>query len=268
MSTGHYLNKETKMRTTLVIALMTVLAAPVFAIDATFEDVPLTAESFYNGSDGSGGFTSGSFRFESIYDALYGSWEGFACSNVTDNTTPGWGNQYSAIPGGGEGGSSNYAVGYRGLGQPRNDFYPTELDGMFVTNTTYAYLSMLNGDAYAKKFGGADGTDEDWFLLTITGKLAGSPVAAVEFYLADFRFADSGDDYIIADWTWVDLASLGVVDALTFELTSTDNDDVWGMNTPAYFAMDNLVPEPGTMSLLALGGMVPILSGRRRKTQQ
>ena len=245
-------NKETIMRTTLVIAIMMIAAAPAMAYDATIEDVPLAPESFYNGSDLAGGFTSGSFRFANTYDTMYYSWEGFAASNVTDNTTPGWGNQYSAIPGSGAGASSNYAVGYKLYEAPRIDFYATDLDGMFVTNTTYAYLSMLNGDAFSKKFGGATGDDEDWFLLTISGELGGAPVGTVEFYLADFRFGDNGLDYIVDDWTWVDLSSLGNVDALTFELASTDN-GAFGMNTPAYFAVDNVTPEPASVALLALG---------------
>ena len=61
------------------------------------------------------------------------------------------------------------------------------IDGMYVTNGTYAYLSMLNGDAYAKKFGGVSGNDPDWFKLTIrkwyNGILAND---SVTFYLADY----------------------------------------------------------------------------------
>jgi len=253
------------MKTTLVIGLIMAMAAPALAIDATFEDVPLAPESFYNGSDLAGGFNSGSFRFKTLFDTMYGSWEGFACSNVTNNTTPGWSNQYSAITGGGAGGSSNYGVGYVGFfGPSKVNFHPTVLDGMFITNTTYAYLSMLNGDAFAKKFGGDDGTDEDWFLLTVTGKLDSATVGTVEFYLADFRFADSADDYIISDWTWVDVSSLGTVDMLTFSLSSTDN-GAFGMNTPSYFAVDNVVPEPAGISFLALGAAAML---RRRRTPQ
>ena len=47
------------------------------------------------------------------------------------------------------------------------------IDGLYVTNNNYAYYSMLNGDAFAKKFGGGSSDDEDWFLLTITGKDVG-----------------------------------------------------------------------------------------------
>ena len=62
---------------------------------------------------------------------------------------------------------------------------------------------------------------------------------SVDFYLADYRFADNSEDYIVKDWTFVSLEALGDVDSLLFSLTSTDNDSMFGMNTPAYFCMDN-----------------------------
>jgi Domain of unknown function (DUF4465) len=41
---------------------------------------------------------------------------------------------------------------------------------------------------------------------------------------------------------------------LSFTLASSDNDPVFGMNTPAYFAIDNVTftPEPGSAGILAL----------------
>jgi hypothetical protein len=42
----------------------------------------------------------------------------------------------------------------------------------------------------------------------------------------------------IDKWTYVDLTEFGKVDAIFFTLTSSDNGD-YGMNTPAYFCMDN-----------------------------
>ena len=254
------------MRYTMIVISMLLLAGSALAEDATFEETVLAPDSFYNGSDLAGGVGSGGFFFNNLYDTTFLSWEGWSVSNVTDNTTPGWGNQYSAIPGSGAGGSSNYGVSWVGwnitpsasLGAPAQ-----VLDGAFFTNSTYTYFSMLNGDAFSKKFGGATGDDEDWFLLTIEGFNGGASTGTVDFYLADFRFADNGLDYIIDDWTWVDLTRLGAVDKLQFGLTSTDN-GVFGMNTPAYFAMDNLVPEPATMSLLALSGLAVLRRRNRR----
>src|SRR5207249_4062813 len=110
-----------------------------------------------------------------------------------------------------------------------------------IANTTYAALSMLNGDSFAKKFGGASGNDPDYFLLTITGLDSQQhSTGSVDFYLADYRFANNAQDYIVSDWTTVDLSSLGLdTQTLSFGLTSSDVGD-YGMNTPAYFALDNL----------------------------
>jgi len=103
---------------------------------------------------------------------------------------------------------------------------------------------MLNGDAYSKKFGGATDGDSDWFMLTITGKdVDGAVTGTVDFYLADYRAADSADDYIVDTWRYVDLTSLGKVKTLEFVLSSSDVGD-WGMNTPASFALDTITAAP------------------------
>ena len=69
---------------------------------------------------------------------------------------------------------------------------------------------MLNGNRFAKKFGGASGTDPDWFMLTITGKNAsGDMTGSFDFYLADFRDADSANHYIVNNWIPVAFTALG-----------------------------------------------------------
>ncbi|HKK78414.1 MAG TPA: DUF4465 domain-containing protein, partial [Phaeodactylibacter sp.] len=44
---------------------------------------------------------------------------------------------------------------------------------------------------------------------------------------------------IVEDWTYLELSSLGNADSLLFTLSSTDNGQ-FGMNTPAYFCIDNI----------------------------
>jgi len=225
-----------------------------------FEDLNLETDSYWNGSDLSGGFESSDMWFNNNYDSLYWSWDGFAYSNIADTTSTGWDAQYNAITGNGYDGSANYGVGFVGFGfndPPAMTLdVPGRIDGFYVTNNNYAYYSMMTGDAFAKKFGGATGEDEDWFMLTVTGKdVTGAVTGTVDFYLADFRFEDNGMDYILDDWAYVDLTELGAVKNLEFGLTSSDTGSM-GMNTPGYFVIDNIiVPEPITAALLALGAM-------------
>lgn len=242
--------KVTKRSFTKIInfkAILTVtlaLACAANANIATFDDMNLPDQSYWNGSDESGAFSSGGILFSNnfaYYDS-YESWDGFAYSNINDKLTEG---QYNAIAGTGQGGTSNYAICYIGFTELPFITLKNEgvVYGLYVTNNNNAYYSLLNGSMFSKKFGGNSGNDKDWFKLTITGKDAeGTPTGTVEFYLADFRFDDNNLDYIVDTWEFIDLTSLGEVKILEFSLDSSDT-GMFGMNTPAYFAMDTVISE-------------------------
>ncbi|MFT4969147.1 MAG: hypothetical protein ACI9O4_000892 [Chitinophagales bacterium] len=213
---------------------------------STFEDFNLGVDSALNGSDLQGGFQNGNTFFPNTFDSLFNSWFGFGISSMTDNTTPGFMNDLSCIKAEGAMGSSTYGVAY--MSYLTNNVVMNltgaaeggGIEGMYVNNSTYAYLSMRDGDAIAKKFGGITGNDPDFFLLTIekynNGVLG---TQKVEFYLADFRSANNADDYLISEWTYLDLSSLGNADSLAFSLSSSDVGQ-FGMNTPSYFCLDDL----------------------------
>jgi len=223
----------------LLVSLMALFTSLNAQHVATFDDFDLQPDSYWNGSDGSGGVESNGFWFPNDYNSDYGSWSGFSVSNMKDSVTAGYGNQYSAVTASGVDSSANYAVAYVSGELTMQFENPAEISGFFITNATYSYLSMRDGDDYAKKFGGEDGTDEDYFKLIVSGvDIYENETSSVEFFLADFRAEDPDSDYIVNTWEWVDLGSLGVVTELNFILESTDTGD-WGMNTPAYFCMDN-----------------------------
>ncbi|NEP06842.1 MAG: DUF4465 domain-containing protein [Okeania sp. SIO2G4] len=86
--------------------------------------------------------------FYNSFNSTFGSWSGWSYSNTSDTTKPGFKNQYSAFTGTGFGGTVNYGVAFT--------FNPGDamielpdgysVDSVRITNTTYAVLSMLNGD--------------------------------------------------------------------------------------------------------------------------
>ncbi|MCD6346443.1 MAG: DUF4465 domain-containing protein [Bacteroidales bacterium] len=219
--------------------------------EVDFESLTYTSGDYWNGASAALGnygtvFADGPARFSNSYTlsdwgyGLSGFWTGWAYSNSSDNTTAGYANAFSAISGSGVNGSDTYALCYNNRKQDTITLESAyKALGVYVTNGTYPYLSMRDGDSFAKKFGGDSGDDEDFFLLKILGWLNGQITDTVDFYLADYRFTDNSQDYLINDWTWVDLSPLGQVDQLTFSLSSSDMGD-WGMNTPAYFFIDDL----------------------------
>ncbi len=248
-------HQENEAELAFLVGVMPVIEGDYHMAD--FNHLDLDPDSYWNGSDGSGGFESGLAFFPNNFNPDYGSWSGWAYSNKSDTTTQGWANQYSAITGeamvNSDPGDDIYALSFvdsPGTVLKYNNPSAHEVKGLFVTNTTFAALSMKYGDAYAKKFGGPTGDDPDWFRLTVTGHRDGEETGAVEYYLADYRFDNNDKNHIIKTWQWVELSSLGKTDSLMFTLNSSDVGD-WGMNTPAYYAADHMfvVPDlPPTVS--------------------
>ncbi len=208
-----------------------------------FEDSVMPGE-FLNDSSPDTGFVFDNLFFPNSFtdcgeDCEF--WSGWAISAMTDVTTPGLDNQYSSIVGEGTDGSPAYAVSFAFSGS-----YVTldteQTTGMLtipsvaITNSTYAYLSMRDGDSVAKKFGGETGDDPDFFLLTIETYSEDVLQETIPFYLADYRFEDNSQDYILDEWIDVPFSN-AAVDSVRFSLTSSDV-GMFGMNTPAYFCAD------------------------------
>jgi hypothetical protein len=202
-------------------------------------------------------------------------WSGFSYSQVNNITTNVISNQYAAynIPSTGPVGtgdnSSTYAI--------VNSYYPgnarillpenTRPGFMRVTNTTYTALAIRDGDPYGFSRPFADG---DYFILKILGFNAQNVSTGItEIYLADYR---NGQSFIRREWSTVDLTGLGAdTKYIDFDFISTDmNPDhpEWGINTPAYFAMDNFtvtpVPEPTSVGLVLTVGYLGYRRWKRK----
>ena len=223
-----------------------------------------TTDGDHNWTDGGAGFNM------HVYTNSWGdTWAGFTYSDVNDTTTSGINNQYAVYGDGmdrSDGGvyTIGYVDNYNGVKPTISFGAPSLVNGLYVNNTTYAALDMKNGSGFSKAF-----STNDWFKLTAEGFDASSAsLGTVDIYLADFTGysdGDNKDDYMVTDWAWMDLSSLGSnVTSVAFTLTSSDT-GAWGMNTPAYFAMDDVqaVPEPAS-AVLILGGFASMFAFRRR----
>ena len=184
--------------------------------------------------------TAGNYSFMNYYNESYKSWNGFAVSRTTDTSFAGYGtaSEFNSCVGGGME-SMQFAVGYYSeynflMEDQVPAIYATKAfrpKSVHVNNAASAYISMMNGDDFAKKF-----TSEDYFVLTITGMTADDEETGhVDFYLAK-------DGKIVNEWTKVDLTPLGTVDHVQFTMKSSDTSYGF-MNTPAYFCIDNMEAE-------------------------
>ena len=96
-----------------------------------------------------------------------------------------------------------------------------------ICNTDYAYWAMKQGTAFSRPF-----TDSDYLILDIYGVYNGVPTLGKSVYLAQ-------NGSIVDTWQQIDLTSLGSVQQIYFTMRSSDTGE-YGMNVPAYFAMNNL----------------------------
>ena len=217
---------------------------------ADFEDVDLGASGIWQPNEGNNEMLSHGWVFTNYYSSYF--WGGFTASNRTDLNQTGMDAQYTAVTGIGYDGSAQYAVAYTYGAQTEvsaADGQSHTVTGCYVTNNLWAYQNMLEGDYAVTPFGGPSGTDPDWFKLTATGKNTnGQTVGTLDFYLADYRFDNPEEDYILDTWEWFDLSPLGEVASISFSLSSTKS-NYGGMITPAYFCMDNFNGDASVVDL-------------------
>ncbi len=279
----HNSDETTTMKIQLFALLISLAAATPSLADMVIDFDELSG---YTDTTADGSYLNGYG-----YGAATGSWSsrgvtfgtnqwgpGWSYSNVNNTTTADYTNQFAAYPGTDVSGNGNYVIG---TGFSPNAAYfnlsaNLQAKSIAVANSTYAALSMLNGDGFAKPHGGDTGSDPDYFRVTFTGfeqaDVGGASTGSVEFYLSDFRFSDDSLDYIVEDWQTVDLTGLG--DARSIGITLDGNDvGEWGLNTPAYVAIDNLavtaaVPEPGSMAMLSVALVAGGIARRRRNKRQ
>jgi hypothetical protein len=246
--------------TGLLLALAASTAAQAAVID--FDDNYLAPDSFFD-PQANTSWTSGDASFSHGWNEDFNCcWSGATYTNQSDTTTAGFLNDRSAITGDGFGaGQDNYAVLTSGIDDPQINFASRQtVQGAYFTNTTYAYLAMAYGDdGNADPYVKGPFVEGDFLKLTVTA-LGGSGQAPTSL---EFLLADGAN--VIDDWTWFDMSALGEVNGLSFSLSSSDNGQ-FGMNTPAYFAVDSIsiVPVPAAVWMFMSGlGLLGLRSRRK-----
>lgn len=178
------------------------------------------------------GTSDQSVRFGSYWSySSYGDyWGGFVLSGTfsTSLDTYDFANQFTVWADKGVNASSICAVGYVDTYSGGYAVPTVEL-----TSPRQAGYCYLASSAMIATYAPIDISKEElWFKVIVTGYLGQTEVGTVDCMLTEGGKTRSG-------WTKVDLSSLGQVDRLTFTCDSNDTGQ-WGVNTPGYFALDDL----------------------------
>ena len=146
---------------------------------------------------------------------------------------------YSFVGSCGYNGSDNFVVAFDSaasvFGGTQNaevymyDDVPRVIESVYVNNTCYVLNSLINGDAYTSPM-----ADNGYLNVTALGFCGKELISSTSFYLARTRHN------FVNTWTKWDLSVLGEVTRVVFLMgSSADLQGDYGLNTPAYFALDN-----------------------------
>lgn len=136
--------------------------------------------------------------------------------------------------GAGCGGSDNFAVVFdAGVYNPATlamkDGVARVFESVCVNNTCYTLNVLRNGNDYA-----APMAENGFFKVIATGYVGNEAVGTAEYFLAkNISFT--------TEWSKWDLSRLGSVEKVVFSIAgSPEQYGDWGINTPAYFAIDDV----------------------------
>lgn len=127
-------------------------------------------------------------------------------------------------------GSKNFCVVYCDAAMNFADKSEHKIASMQVAPTTWLLSVAKFGDKTAKALTGKD----DYAKVIMTGlSAAADTTGVVEFFLVK-------NGKPVEGWSTVNMESLGAVNSVSFQMDSSDKSSWGGINTPAYFAFDNV----------------------------
>lgn len=216
-------------------------------IKIDFNELELKNESYDTGTkfvDSIGGFIS-SVLFLPVNPQENNYWTGFALSNIFNKQEVQTPNAFAAYA------TKQKENNFMVYNQPQtpdaaaikfNKNASYVIGTISVANTQLSYLVMKYGTENGiRPFGGESNVQPDWCKLIIEGfDTNGTRTDSVGFYLADYRFANKRKNYIVNDWSTVDLKKLGKVNKVVFSITSSVTDAQNNILTPKQFCLDEI----------------------------
>lgn len=136
----------------------------------------------------------------------------------------------------GNNGSDNFAIVYDAGAWASNpaalvmaDGVARRIESAYVNITNYTLNVLVNGNDYT-----APMAENGFYKITATGFNGEASTGSVDYYLAK-------NHAIAGSWVCWDLNKLGFVDKVVFSVSgSPEQYGDWGLNTPAYFAIDDI----------------------------
>uniref|UniRef100_UPI0035B02C19 DUF4465 domain-containing protein n=1 Tax=Flavobacterium sp. TaxID=239 RepID=UPI0035B02C19 len=180
-----------KTVTKLLLALSTIMSIKSNAQTITFDTFTLSPNSYYKDTTGAD-FSSNGATFRYNWNTSWGGfWEsGSAYTNVINSTDGTFANLYGCIVDTSL--SSNHSPAFSGSNYATVQSgavitfsnNTTAVNGFYITNTTYAWKTIKNGNQFSRKFGDTTGTGSgntipqgeypDWFKILVRGYRGGN----------------------------------------------------------------------------------------------
>ena len=132
---------------------------------------------------------------------------------------------------------SGYGMQNEMVGFEFDDGKAHTIESMYVTNTTYVYNLLENGDGWQVPTGAGD---DSWYKVVAYGY--DSVDATDDEYISSAEFTLWADGEGVKEWTKWDLSGLGKVKKVRFNLIgSPDLYGDYGLGVAGYFAYDDVV---------------------------
>ena len=131
---------------------------------------------------------------------------------------------------------SEYGMQNEMVGIEFDDGKARTIESMYITNTTYVYNLLENGDGWQVPTGAGENS---WYKIVAYGYDDVEAADDEHISTAEFTLWENGEG--VSEWTRWDLSGLGKVAKVRFNLVGSDDlYGDYGLGAPGYFAYDDV----------------------------